>query len=113
MSGSKGATDDTGIVIAALMLGLGLLAAPGLTAQGPASDPVASAERTMKAGDTTATGEVTDSRLTLKTKLALLGDERVSSNNVSVTTAKGVITLRGQVASATEQQAAGGDRPHD
>ena len=95
-----------GIVIAALMLGLGLLAAPGFTAQGPATDPVATTERPMKAGDTTATGEGTDSRLTLKTRLALLGDERVSSNNVSVTTAKGVITLRGQVASGAERQAA-------
>ena len=95
-----------GIVIAALMLGLGLLAAPGFAAQGPASDPVVSTERPMKADGTTATGEGTDSRLTLKTRLALLGDERVSSNNVSVTTAKGVITLRGQVASGAERQAA-------
>ena len=36
----------------------------------------------------------------------MLGDERVSSNNVRVTTAKGVITLRGQVASVAERQAA-------
>jgi hyperosmotically inducible periplasmic protein len=95
-----------GIVIAAVMLSLGLLAAPGFTAQGPAGDPVATAERPMKAGDATATGEGTDSRLTLKTRLALMGDDRVSSNNVSVTTAKGVITLRGQVASGAERQAA-------
>ncbi len=95
-----------GIVIAALMLSLGLFAAPGFAAQGPARDPVVSTERPMKADGTTATGEGTDSRLTLKTRLALLGDERVSSNNVSVTTAKGVITLRGQVASEAERQAA-------
>jgi len=36
----------------------------------------------------------------------LLADERVSSNEVSVKTVKGVITLHGKVASAEEQQAA-------
>lgn len=74
-------------MIAVLVLSLGLLAAPGFAA-------------------TTATGEVSDSWLTLKTKLALLGDERVSSNDVSVKTVKGVITLHGKVASADEQKAA-------
>ena len=72
----------------AVVLSLGLLVAPGFAAQG------------------TATGEVTDSWLTLKTKLALLADERVSSNEVSVKTVKGVITLHGKVASAEEQKAA-------
>jgi osmotically-inducible protein OsmY len=75
----------------AVVLSLGLLAAPGFTAQG--------------AGPT-ATGEVTDSWLTFKTKLALLADERISSNEVSVKTVKGVITLHGKVASAEEQKAA-------
>lgn len=95
------------MMIAFLMLSLGLLATPGLAAQGTASGTMASAERAVKDAGTTAKGEVTDSWLTLKTKLALLGDERVSSNDVSVKTAKGVITLRGKVASAAEQQAAG------
>ena len=80
---------------AAVGLSLGLLAGPGVPAQEPASGAVAATERA-----------VTDSWLTLKTKLALLGDERVSSNDVSVTTVQGVITLRGKVASAAEQQAA-------
>jgi len=93
-------------MIAVLVLSLGMLAAPGLAAQGTASGKMASAERTVKDAGTTAKGEVTDSWLTLKTKLALLGDERVSSNDVSVKTAKGVITLRGKVASAAEQKAA-------
>ncbi|RPI01271.1 MAG: BON domain-containing protein [Zetaproteobacteria bacterium] len=65
-----------------------LLVAPGFAAQG------------------TATGAVTDSWLTFKTKLALLADERISSNEVSVKTVKGVITLHGKVASAEEQKAA-------
>jgi osmotically-inducible protein OsmY len=87
-------------------LSLGLLAAPGFTAQGPSSGPVAAAEGTVKDAGTTATREVTDSWLTLKTKLALLADERISSNEVSVKTVKGVITLHGKVASAEEQKAA-------
>jgi hyperosmotically inducible protein len=84
-----------GMLIALLVLSLGLLAAPGFAAESTAT----------KAG-TTATGEVTDSWLTLKTKLALLAYERVSSNEVSVKTVKGVITLHGKVASADEQKAA-------
>ena len=89
-----------------LVLSLGVLAAPGFSAQGPASGPVASAEGTVKDAGKTVTAEVTDSWLTLKTKLALLADERVSSNDVSVKTMKGVITLHGKVASAEEQKAA-------
>ncbi len=89
-----------------LVLSLGLLAAPGFTAQEPASGPVASAEGTVKDAGKTVTREVTDSWLTLKTKLALLADERISSNDVSVKTVKGVITLHGKVASAEEQKAA-------
>ena len=68
---------------------------------------MASAERTVKDAGTTATREVTDSWLTLQTKLALLADERVSSGDVHVTTQRGVITLRGKVDSEAEQQAAG------
>jgi len=94
------------MTIAVLVLSLGMLAAPGLAARGTASGTVAAAESTAKDAGKTATREVTDSWLTLKTKLALLGDERVSSNDVSVKTVKGVITLHGKVASADEQQAA-------
>jgi len=93
-------------MIVVVVLSLGLLAAPGFAAQGTTSGTVAAAEGTVKDAGKTATREVTDSWLTLKTKLALLGDERVSSTNVSVKTVKGVITLRGKVASAAEQKAA-------
>ncbi len=96
-----------GTMIAVLGLSLGMLADPGLAAQGTASGTMASAERTVKDAGTFATREVTDSWLTLQTKLALLADERVSSVDVHVTTQRGVITLRGKVASAAEQQAAG------
>ena len=95
-----------GTMIAVLVVSLGMLAAPSLAAQGSASGTMASAERSVKDAGTMAKGEVTDSWLTLKTKLALLGDERVSSNDVSVKTVKGVITLRGKVANAAEQHAA-------
>lgn len=54
----------------------------------------------------TAKTEVTDSWITLKTKMALLADERVSANDVHVTTQKGVITLNGTVPSADAKQAA-------
>ena len=93
-------------MIALLVLSLGVIAAPGLAAQGAVSGKMASAERTVKDAGKTATREVTDSWLTLKTKLALLGDERVSSADVHVTTQRGVITLRGKVDSEAEQQAA-------
>jgi hyperosmotically inducible periplasmic protein len=96
-----------GKMIAVLVLGLGMLATPGLSAQGAVSGPVASAERTAKHAGIIATREVTDSWLTLQTKLALLADERVSSGDVHVTAQEGVITLRGKVDSAAEQQAAG------
>ena len=86
---------------------LGMLAAPGFVAQGTASSPVGSTERTGKDAGKTATREVTDSWLTLQTKLALLGDERVRSADVHVTTQRGVITLRGKVDSEAEQQTAG------
>ena len=94
------------MMIAFVMLSLGLLAAPGLNAQGSASDQVVSAERTIKDASATATREVTDSWLTLQTKLALFADERVRSGDVHVTTQGSVITLRGKVDSVAEQQAA-------
>jgi hyperosmotically inducible protein len=94
------------MMIAVVVLSLGLLAAPGFVAQGTASSPVGSTERTVKDAGKTATREVTDSWLTLQTKLALLADERVSSADVHVTTQRGVITLHGKVDSAAEQKAA-------
>jgi len=96
-----------GTLIVVLVLSLGMLAAPGFAAQGTASGQVASVEGTVNEAGKTATREVTDSWLTLQTKLALFADERVSSGDVHVTTQGGVITLRGKVDSEAEQQAAG------
>ena len=63
---------------------------------------------TEKAKDTaTSAGkELSDSWITLKTKIALLADEKVSSTDVHVTTKAGVITLRGKVATEEARQAA-------
>jgi len=95
------------MMIAFMVLSLGMLAAPGFTAQGTAGGPVASVEGTVTEAGKTATREVTDAWLTFQTKLALFADERVRSGDVHVTTQRGVITLRGKVDSETEQQAAG------
>jgi osmotically-inducible protein OsmY len=95
------------MTIAVVTLSLGLLAAPGFAAQGTDGGAVASAERTATEAGTTAAVAVTDSWVTFKTKLALLADERVSGNDVSVKTVKSVVTLRGKVASAEEREAAG------
>ena len=96
-----------GTMSAVLVLSLAMLAAPGLASQVMASGPAASAERTVKDAGATVTREVTDSWLTLQTKMALLADERVSSGDIHVTTQRGVIALRGKVDSEAEQQAAG------
>lgn len=53
--------------------------------------------------------ELSDSWITLKTKLALLADEKVDSTDVSVATKGGVITLRGKVATDEAKQAAEAD----
>jgi hyperosmotically inducible protein len=90
----------------AVVVSLGILVGPGFVTQGTAGDPMASAERTVTNAGATATREVTDSWLTLQTKLALLADERVSSADVHVTTQRGVITLHGKVDSEAQQQAA-------
>jgi osmotically-inducible protein OsmY len=94
-------------MMAGLVLGLGMLAAPDPAAQGTTGGKVASAERTVKQAGATVTREVTDSWLTFHTKLALFADERVSSADVHVTTQRGVIALRGKVNSEAELQAAG------
>ena len=50
-----------------------------------------------------------DSWITLKTKMALLADDKVSSTDVHVTTKQGVVTLRGKVDSDEAKQAAAAD----
>jgi hyperosmotically inducible periplasmic protein len=65
------------------------------------------AANVLKDSSKKAARELSDSWLTLKTKLGLLADERVSSSEVHVTTRQGVITLDGKVSSEGARQAAG------
>ena len=54
----------------------------------------------------TAKSAVSDSWITSKTKIALFADERVKGSQVSVTTTKGMVYLRGKVDSAEAKSAA-------
>ena len=65
----------------------------------------ATAEKAKDAAHT-ASMELSDSWITLKTKLGLFADDRVSSTYVHVSTHRGVITLRGKVGSDAARQAA-------
>lgn len=83
---------------------LGIVSANARAAEESAKGKTATeaAKETSK----TAALELSDSWITLKTKLALLADERVSSREVSVTTRLGLITLRGKVGTEEARQAA-------
>jgi hyperosmotically inducible protein len=62
-----------------------------------------------KTKDDTTSGKASDSWITMKTKMALLADDKVSSTDVHVTTQKGVVTLTGKVDSDEAKQAAEAD----
>ena len=98
------------ISLGAAFLILGGLPAHGLAAEGTASQKVEQkVEAAKEAAQDTAgkvTRELDDTWITLKTKLALLADERVSAMDVKVATEKGEITLRGKVDSEAARQAA-------
>ena len=83
---------------------LGSVSAAARAAQEPPKGDAATGA--VKETAKTATLELNDSWITLKTKLALLADERVSSREASVTTRQGVITLSGKVGSEQARQAA-------
>ncbi len=72
-------------------------------------DTANTAKEMMKETANTTAGEASDSWITLKTKMALLADDKVSSTDVHVTTKQGVITLRGKVDSEEAKQAAEAD----
>ncbi len=99
------------ITVAIVILGTlsaGVLRAADQTSQGPSTEKQDSAtEKIERATDTaaekakaatrTASKELSDSWITLKTKLGLFADERVSAQDVHVTTRQGVIVLTGKV----------------
>jgi hyperosmotically inducible periplasmic protein len=90
-------------IIATIMV-LGSVAAVARGAEAPAKTE--SAADALKDTTKKAVRELNDSWLTLKTKLALLADERVSSSGVHVTTHQGVIVLDGTVDSEDARRAA-------
>jgi osmotically-inducible protein OsmY len=65
----------------------------------------AAVEKTKSAAQA-ASKELSDSWITLKTKLSLFADERVSATDVHVTTRQGVIVLTGKVGSEDARLAA-------
>jgi len=94
------------MTIAVMIVGLGVVPVAARAADESVGQKVDSATGAVKDAAKTATTEVSDSWITMKTKIALLADERVSSGDVSVKTLKGVITLRGKVESEQARQAA-------
>lgn len=92
--------------IAVMIVGLGVVPMAARAADKPAPSKTESVKKAVKDTSDTASIEMSDSWMTLKTKLALLADERVSSLDVSVKTQKGVITLRGKVENEAARHAA-------
>jgi osmotically-inducible protein OsmY len=108
------------IAVAVVILST-LPAVPGGAAEQPSQDPSTkkqesvtekieratnSAAEKAKGTAKTAAKELNDSWITLKTKLSLFADERVSSKDVHVTTHQGVIVLEGTVGTEEARQAA-------
>ena len=92
--------------IAVMIVGLGVVPMAARAADESVGQKVESAKEAVKDTAKTATTGMSDSWITMKTKIALLADERVSSGDVSVKTQKGVITLRGKVENEQARQAA-------
>jgi len=92
--------------IAVMIVGLGVVPVAARAEDKPAPSKTESVKKAVKDTSDTASIEMSDSWITLKTKLALLADERVSSLDVSVKTQKGVITLRGKVENEGARHAA-------
>ena len=92
--------------IAVMIVGLGVVPVAARAEDKPAPSKTESVKKAVKDTSDTASIEMSDSWMTLKTKLALLADERVSSLDVSVKTQKGVITLRGKVENEGARHAA-------
>jgi len=88
-----------------------LITAVALVGLGAGVGGAAERTTTEKAKDTTqsAPNAISDSWITMKTKLSLMADERVSATDVRVTTKQGIVTLEGKVPSAEAKQAAEAD----
>jgi hyperosmotically inducible protein len=89
-----------------MIVGLGVVPVAVRAADESVGQKVDSATGAVKDTAKTAATGMSDSWITMKTKMALLADERVSSGDVSVKTQKGVIALHGKVASEEAKKAA-------
>ncbi len=96
--------------LALMVAGLGFVPVAARAADEPARSKVEStmesAQKAVKDTADTAGTEISDSWITMKTKMALMADERVSALDVNVTTEKGMIRLRGKVESEKARLAA-------
>lgn len=90
-------------VIATILL---LTIVPAVARGAESSPSLKHGAAALKDGTRKAARELNDTWLTLKTKLGLLADERVSSSEVHVTTRQGVISLDGKVSSEDARRAA-------
>jgi hyperosmotically inducible protein len=88
-----------------------LITAVALVGLGAGVGGAAERTTTEKTKDTaqSASNAISDSWITMKTKLSLMADERVSATDVNVTTKQGIVTLQGKVPSAEAKQAAEAD----
>ncbi len=96
------------LTIALAVVALGIVPAIARGANSPSTQNESTTDK-AKGIARNAGQQVSDSWITLKTKVDLLADSKVSSNDVHVTTQKGVITLRGKVQSEEAKQAAEDD----
>ena len=100
------------MTITLTIVALGVMPAIARGTEGPANKEFSATETmesaTQKLKDTTkkAGQELSDSWITLKTKLALFAEEQVSSSGVHVSTRHGVIALRGKVGSEDARRTA-------
>ncbi len=94
---------------AAMIIGLGLIPVAASAADDSVRSTADSVREAARDTSRSATRGISDSWITLKTKMALLADKQVDSRNVHVVTDRGVVTLRGHVESEEARNAAADD----
>lgn len=80
---------------------VGVLTGVGLPVNAQTSNAPAASEQRRSVGQTAG-----DSTITVKVKSALIGDEQVKARNIDVDTKRGVVYLKGTVASNAEKDKA-------
>lgn len=98
------------MILRPLMLGITITMVGLATGANAAESPdKPTMEDKAKEAAEAAADTLSDSWITLKTKLALYADERVSGTAINVDTRQGVVTLRGNVPSSAAKEAAEAD----